>query len=121
MKQKQHPSNMVKRHEKKTFKKIGKQLLKKSSLYPVSQLVRAKSTLQKIWWMIVLLLCVFGSIYQISEFLRSYLEYPVVIDLNVENNLVLDFPAVTVCNLNRMNRYFIRCLMKSITLYEWRC
>lgn len=115
---KQHQSNMVERHEKKNFKTIGKRLLKQSSLYPLAQLVRAKSYLRKIWWMIVLLLCGFGSIYEITAFLHNYLQYPVVIDLNVENDRALDFPAVTVCNLNRMRNYFIKCLMRNLTLYD---
>lgn len=115
---KQHHSNMAKRHEKKAFKKIGKQLLKKSSLYPLSQLVHAKSYLRKIWWMFVLLVGILGSIYQIAAFLLKYLEYPVVVDLNVENKFVLDFPAVTVCNLNRMKSDFETCLMENLTFHQ---
>ncbi|GFU92215.1 uncharacterized protein TNCV_1509401 [Trichonephila clavipes] len=46
-------------------------------------------------------LCILiGCLYQSCSFLSLYLEFPTTMELNVTNEAVLDFPAVTVCNSN---------------------
>lgn len=85
-------------------------LLKNSSLYPLSQIASTKSIFRKFWWILVLIVGFSGSVYQVTMFLYHYLTYPVVVDLKVENKLVLDFPVVTVCNLNRMRQNFVKCM-----------
>lgn len=34
---------------------------------------------------------------------RDYLSYPVMTKVSVREEVNLDFPAVTICNLNRVN------------------
>lgn len=85
-------------------------LLKNSSLYPLSQVASTKSIFRKFWWILVLIVGFSGSVYQVTMFLYHYLTNPVVVDLKVENKLVLDFPVVTVCNLNRMRQNFVKCM-----------
>lgn len=41
-----------------------------------------------------------GCLYQCSSFLAIYFIYPTTVELNVANEAILDFPAVTVCNSN---------------------
>lgn len=76
----------------------------------MSQAVHARSSLRKIWWTFVFIFGIFGCVYQLRTFLSHYLEYPVVVDLKVENKHILDFPAVTVCNLNRMKNVYVKCM-----------
>ncbi|GBN73181.1 hypothetical protein AVEN_268142-1 [Araneus ventricosus] len=46
-------------------------------------------------------LCIFiGCLYQCCAFLKLYLMFPTTMELNVANEPVLDFPAITVCNSN---------------------
>ncbi|XP_076308702.1 epithelial sodium channel subunit alpha-like isoform X2 [Tachypleus tridentatus] len=58
-------------------------------------------------WVLRAIICavaVTGFIFETYLFLKHYFEYSVVVNLNVENEWKLDFPAVTVCNLNRLRR-----------------
>ncbi|XP_023240338.1 acid-sensing ion channel 4-like [Centruroides sculpturatus] len=43
-----------------------------------------------------------GFTYSSYKFLTNFFEYPVVVNLEVENEGELFFPAVTICNSNRM-------------------
>ncbi|GFT17848.1 uncharacterized protein NPIL_150761 [Nephila pilipes] len=54
-------------------------------------------------------LCILiGCLYQSCSFLSLYLMFPTTMELNVTNEAVLDFPAVTVCNSNPV-RYRMWC------------
>lgn len=88
-------------HDEESLKTILLNLLQKSSVYAVSQLVTSSGFCRRILWLLVLLLGLSGCSYEIYHFLTVYFQYPVVITLEVKNNWKLDFPAVTVCNLNR--------------------
>ncbi|GIX87071.1 uncharacterized protein CEXT_161961 [Caerostris extrusa] len=46
-------------------------------------------------------LCILiGFLYQSCSFLKLYLKFPTTMELNVANEAVIDFPAITVCNSN---------------------
>lgn len=94
----------------KDFVSVTKYLLKKSSIYAVSQVGHAESPYRKILWVIVLAAGLFGCGYEIYRFLILYFQYPVVVNLQVENERSLEFPAVTICNLNRMRKKYEICL-----------
>lgn len=87
--------------EQESLKSVILNLLQKSSIYAVSQLVTSSGFGRKVLWLLVLLVGLSGCTYEIYHFLSLYFQYPVVITLEVKNNWKLDFPAVTVCNLNR--------------------
>lgn len=88
-------------NEQKSLKSVLLNSLQKSSVYAVSQLVTSSGFGRRILWFLVLLVGLCGCSYEIYHFLTLYFQYPVVITLEVKNNWKLDFPAVTVCNLNR--------------------
>ncbi|XP_076314712.1 epithelial sodium channel subunit gamma-like [Tachypleus tridentatus] len=48
------------------------------------------------------LFCLSQCILNFSIFLADYLTYPSVLNIEVQNGASLTFPAVTICNLNRM-------------------
>ena len=41
-----------------------------------------------------------GCMYQCFSFLTIYFKYPTTVEMNVTNDNIMDFPAVTVCNSN---------------------
>lgn len=43
---------------------------------------------------------VIGCMYQCFSFLTIYFKYPTTVEMNVTNDNVMDFPAITVCNSN---------------------
>lgn len=95
---------------KNDFGSVTTHLLKKSSIYAISQVGHAESPFRKILWVLVLIAGLLGCCYEIHSFLVLYFQYPVVINLNVENRKSLEFPAVTICNLNRMKKMYEVCL-----------
>ncbi|GBM19640.1 FMRFamide-activated amiloride-sensitive sodium channel [Araneus ventricosus] len=81
-----------------------------SSVQAVSRVAQAETKSRKIFWLAVFLVCLCGCTYQVNSFLSIFFQYPVLIDVEVKNNEILKFPAVTVCNLNRMKRSYVRCV-----------
>ncbi|GBL82085.1 Degenerin mec-10 [Araneus ventricosus] len=61
-------------------------------------------------WTLILVLALLGSSYEIYLFMKVYLEYPVVVNLQIEQPERISFPAVTICNMNRMKKMHARCL-----------
>ncbi|GIY18266.1 amiloride-sensitive sodium channel subunit alpha [Caerostris darwini] len=90
-------------------------LVKKSSVPAFSRVGQAEAKPQRIFWLSVLLLCLCGCGYETSRFLRTFFQYPVLIDVETENSGTLDFPAVTVCNLNRVADYHSECFENNKT------
>ncbi|KAG8175176.1 hypothetical protein JTE90_004753 [Oedothorax gibbosus] len=87
----------------------------KSSVHALSQLSQAKSSCARVFWLMVFVVTASGCAYQVYGFLNLYLQYPVLIDLKYQRVMALDFPAVTVCNLNRITLNHIECVNKSLT------
>ncbi|KAG8198523.1 hypothetical protein JTE90_017388 [Oedothorax gibbosus] len=50
---------------------------------------------------LVLVVCVCGFLYQTSEFLGLYLEYPTTLNMLVEHPDSVSVPAIGLCNSNR--------------------
>ncbi|XP_074662873.1 uncharacterized protein LOC141915288 [Tubulanus polymorphus] len=57
-------------------------------------------TLRRIVWFLLCAAGFGGFTYQIIDRASYYYEYPVTVNVNVEYNTTLKFPAVTICNLN---------------------
>ncbi|KAG8198522.1 hypothetical protein JTE90_017387 [Oedothorax gibbosus] len=66
---------------------------------------------------LVLVVCVCGFLYQTSEFLRMYLEYPTMVDMLVENPDSVPLPAIGFCNRNRMRRTVMCTIEQNVC--EW--
>ncbi|XP_035224384.1 FMRFamide-activated amiloride-sensitive sodium channel-like [Stegodyphus dumicola] len=110
--------NATHEKENENLKFVILNLLKKSSVYAVSQLVTSSGSGRKFLWFLVLILGLLGCSYEVYRFLNLYFQYPVVITLEVKNNWKLDFPAVTVCNLNRVPKFYYHCLINNKTIDE---
>lgn len=41
-----------------------------------------------------------GCMYQCFSFLTIFFKYPTTVEMNITNDNIMDFPAVTVCNTN---------------------
>ncbi|GIY39361.1 acid-sensing ion channel 5 [Caerostris darwini] len=92
-----------------------RELVQKSSVYIVSQIGHSKTLSRKIMWLSILTTVIMICCYQIYAFFDQYFKYPVVVDLQIEGQDAVDFPAVTVCNLNRMKSEYEACLYDNST------
>ncbi|GFY68500.1 acid-sensing ion channel 5 [Trichonephila inaurata madagascariensis] len=88
--------------------------LNNSSIYAVSKIGCSSSYLAKIVWFFILVASLIGSIYEIQKFCYLYWKYPVVINILVDQRKSLEFPAVSVCNLNRMRELDLECIRMEI-------
>ncbi|GIY23751.1 acid-sensing ion channel 4 [Caerostris darwini] len=73
--------------------------LSDSSIFAVSQIGHSS---YKILWTVVLVGCLVGSVCRIHTVCHCFWQYPAVVNFQINLRQELDFPAVTVCNLNRM-------------------
>ncbi|XP_035207599.1 degenerin-like protein asic-2 [Stegodyphus dumicola] len=103
-----------------TFFEFMSTLLMNSSILPVSRMTHVQSKSRKTFWILILIVCIFSCGYEAYKFFNIYLQYPVIISVDVQNNTSIEFPAVTICNLNRMKRYDEKCILGGFTWQECR-
>lgn len=75
--------------------------LAESSVSGVNRVASAKNGCQRLLWILVLGFCLGGFGYQTFEYMSIYYSKPSVVQIGVENNGMMSFPAVTFCNNNR--------------------
>lgn len=83
--------------------------LRNSSVFVVSHIAQTPNKYRKFIWALVLASALLGCSYQIHRFTNLYFEFPVIFSLHIKHMKSLDFPSVTVCNVNRMNVKFRTC------------
>ncbi|KAF8793297.1 Acid-sensing ion channel 4-A like protein [Argiope bruennichi] len=98
--------------------KLLKNVIGMSPFPALSQISKAETKLWKVFWLLVLLLSLCGCAYNVKNFLIVFFKYPVLIDVSVENRDSMEFPAVTICNLNRMSEIYKSCVLNDI---PWPC
>lgn len=84
--------------------------LRNSLVFVVSHIAQTANKYRKYLWALILASTLLRCSYQIHMFTKLYFEYPVIFSLNIKHMQSLDFPAVTVCNVNRMDVKFRTCL-----------
>lgn len=89
-----------------------------SSVHALSQLGQAKTGYSRFFWLLVFVGSVCGCAYEVNSFFSIFFQYPVLIDVKVENRKALEFPAVTVCNLNRIRSSHVRCAVDNLAWFQ---
>ncbi|GFY34355.1 acid-sensing ion channel 4 [Trichonephila clavipes] len=104
--------NAIKRNGKneKLVNSTLKSKFQNSSIFAVSQIGRSKKFYAKLLWTLTLSLVLVGCCYYIYRFMDLYFTYPIKITLNTEVQSSVNFPSVTVCNMNRMKSEYESCL-----------
>ncbi|GFT42320.1 uncharacterized protein NPIL_145551 [Nephila pilipes] len=87
---------------KQTFSttQYAKVVFQDSLITGIPQIILTDSIPRKILKSIVLAYCLIGFVYQTTEFLKIFWNYPTVLDIDVEYPEVIESPAITYCNLN---------------------
>ncbi|GFS43689.1 acid-sensing ion channel 5 [Nephila pilipes] len=67
-------------------------------------------------WLFIILAASSGCIWKTTLFLNDFFQYPIVVSFKVEKFQRLEFPALTICNLNRVKFSYRLCLNLSIPL-----
>lgn len=95
-------------------KRVTSDFLQNSSLFVFKNIETSNTLLQKMFWIVVLLIGIGGCVQQVTQFLVCYFKYPVVIDIEKVRAFDSVFPAVTICNMNSIRQDFKECLGKRI-------
>lgn len=83
---------------KNTQKNTGKENLKDIKIYQIKE---DKSKCFKLLYFVGCIGYFSGCLYQTWSFLNIYFKYPTTMEVNVFQEPVVEFPAVTVCNGNK--------------------
>ncbi|CAL1291832.1 unnamed protein product [Larinioides sclopetarius] len=93
-----------KEEDKNDVVEYAKDMLQKSMLTGVPQIVTAPTLTSKIFKTFVVLGSFTGFLYQTSAFLVMYFSYPTLVDVQVTTPAFVDVPAFTICNRNGLRR-----------------
>ncbi|XP_067144921.1 degenerin-like protein asic-2 [Centruroides vittatus] len=75
-----------------------------SAVIGLPQIAGSRHVLRKLLWCAVLIIGITFCALESYKFMTEFYKYPVVINLEIENKGILEFPAVTVCNINRVRK-----------------
>lgn len=89
-----------------------------SSVFVANRIGRSTSVFRKIFWLCILVFGTIGCLSQVIQYLTCYFTYPVVVNLESYNSKFLDFPGVTICNMNPVQKQFQSCVEKKLNYDE---
>ncbi|GIY25801.1 uncharacterized protein CDAR_543351 [Caerostris darwini] len=92
------------RGKKKSVKGYASKLFKESSVSAVSSIVSTASVSRKVFRALVFLLFTAGFLYQCIKFLYYVLQYPTVVNIEINTPVRFLSPAYTFCNTNGVKR-----------------
>ncbi|XP_039631297.1 amiloride-sensitive sodium channel subunit gamma-2-like [Polypterus senegalus] len=93
--------------EKVTLQGICIETLSHTTAHGVSSILRSKSRFQRNCWIIFVFFVIASTVWQCSELIVSFLQYPSQEKVTLVNSARVKFPAVTFCNLNRLRKSLI--------------
>jgi hypothetical protein len=88
------------------FKEILKDFADSTTCHGIGSIGRSTSTFFKILWTIVVATFMIIMFIQLSQLFKKYYSYPKSTTIEVGSG-TLDFPSVTVCNINSMRKSVI--------------
>ncbi|KAL9964417.1 hypothetical protein ACROYT_G028058 [Oculina patagonica] len=75
-----------------------------STLHGLGYVFTSRTLVRRILWALFLVSSMAWFSYQSSKLLRKYFSYPVTTKVTLEYESTPDFPAVTICNFNKLKR-----------------
>lgn len=91
---------------KSLFKKIKKKFsvwASNSTFHGLPNIARSKNYVITIIWTLCLIISSCYCLYEIISVIKIYLNYPVIVDVQLVHESPTYFPAITICNLNQFN------------------
>ena len=83
----------------KTFQYFGSE----TSIAGINNSAKGKSKVRSLVWFIIFSVLAYYTVVGIYDIVIEYFEYPVITSTDITYEPEVDFPAVTICNLNRVN------------------
>ncbi|XP_053396435.1 uncharacterized protein LOC123544907 isoform X3 [Mercenaria mercenaria] len=77
-----------------------KEFTQNTTLHGIRYVGGSHSTFRRLMWLIFVLACLTGVIFQIVDRVGYFYDRPIAVNVKINYNQTLDFPAVTICNQN---------------------
>ena len=88
------------------LKVLGKTLFEfgaETSISGINNSAKGKSKVRSTIWLLLFSLLAYLTVVGIYDIVVEYFQYPVITNTDLTYKPEVDFPAVTICNLNRVN------------------
>ncbi|KAL8590301.1 hypothetical protein ACOMHN_006417 [Nucella lapillus] len=100
---------------RKTAMALIKELGSESNAHGVARIIRSRDKRRKVVWSLLVLFGVGSAISQLSSLVHKYLQYQVVEVSEIQDGLPVEFPAVTLCNIEPISWRKLRRLLNGTT------
>ncbi|RNA38783.1 acid-sensing ion channel 1-like [Brachionus plicatilis] len=77
-----------------------KEIVESSSMHGIPNVIRTKSTVIRIFWILIILSFFSYSTYSVVLIIIKYFQYNVIVRMKIVESYNSEFPAVTFCNIN---------------------
>ncbi|XP_038061024.1 uncharacterized protein LOC119731823 isoform X2 [Patiria miniata] len=88
----------------KTFGGLVSEFADNTTAHGVSRIANASSCIASFIWLVILCAAFSGFFYQGTNLVLDFFSWPYGTTIDIITNTSVDFPAVTVCNMNRLRR-----------------
>ena len=85
-----------KRNKKTNFQKYAES----NSVGGLSYVLTSKSKARRFIWLVIILVCVAISLYMLRKSFSKLVNRPTSTSITIDTEMSIDFPAVTICNVN---------------------
>ena len=75
-------------------------ILTRTSFYGLSNIFKTKFILGKIYWSLIVIICIACVSFTMLHSIKEFLDYEVVTKTQYHSEIIPKFPAVTICNQN---------------------
>ncbi len=103
---------------KKDCSRFKKYIQSSSTADGVVYIFIGKSYIRKAFWLLIVLTCASACLYNIIDRIQFLASSPTTTTFKLTRQQKIDFPAVTICNLNMLRRDYLRNLSLSDAVFN---
>ena len=92
---------MGKTTKSKSVKEIFNDWAQESSIAGLNNAAKARTRMRTIMWAVIFAFFSLMTLSNLVSVISEFYTYPVTTSINLTHKSQVDFPAVTICNLNR--------------------
>ncbi|RNA13947.1 acid-sensing ion channel 4 [Brachionus plicatilis] len=88
---------------KQSYAQKLKEIVESSTIHGMPNILRTKSNVIRIFWILIFLASFSYCIYSVILIIIKYLQYNVIVKMEIVQSFNSEFPAVTFCNVNPLD------------------
>ena len=111
-------ASLVKNVFKKDCSRFKKYIQSSSTAHGVVYIFIGKSYIRKTFWLLIVLTCASTCLYNIIDRIKFLASGPTTTTIKLTRKQEIDFPAVTICNLNMLRKDYLESLGLAEAVFE---